>query len=93
MPSIYNKDSQNAALFGDEFASAKVKAGTLSFGATATTDVLTHGLGAAPDFVIVARSEATGALTWAANTTSLTVTRAGSTTGAETWSYIVGILA
>lgn len=93
MASIYNKDAQNAALFGDEFASGKLIAGTLSFGASATTDVLTHGLGAAPDFVIVARSEASGALTWTANTTSVTVTRAGSTSGAETWSYIVGILA
>lgn len=92
MASVYNLDSQNAATLGNLFQLAKIKAGTLSFGATATTDVLTHGLAATPDFVIVARSEATGALTWTANTTSVTVTRAGSTTGAETWSYIVGIL-
>jgi hypothetical protein len=91
--SVYNQDSQNAAAFAALFTAAGIKAGKLTFGNAATTDVLAHGLGAAPDFVILSR-ELSGveALTWAADTTDLTVTRT-TTTNSEDWSYIVGVLA
>jgi hypothetical protein len=91
MGKSYTKGAQNAQAFGDLFAAGKVKAGYLTFGATAATDALTHGLGAAPTFVLLQTSGEL-ALTWAADTTTLTVTRA-TTVGAVTWSYLIGILA
>lgn len=87
----YTRNFTDAAALMAEFTAGKFALGSLTFGATATTDVLTHGLGAAPTFVLIHCSEA-GNLSWAADTTSLTVTRE-TTVGAATWSYFIGILA
>ena len=87
----YTKAFTNVDTLFGLFAAAKIKCGKLTFGATAATDALTHGLGAAPDFVIL-QAASEGYLSWAANTTTLTVTRA-TTVGADTWCYLIGILA
>lgn len=90
MSKSFLKGAQNAATLGDLFTAGKIKAGMATFGATATTDALVHGLGAAPTFVLV-QTSGEGVLTWAADATTLTVTRA-TTVGAVTWSYWIGIL-
>lgn len=84
----------NAEALGVLFADGSITAGSATFNATSTADTLTHGLGAAPDFVILqSAGEAAGReLTWTSDATTLTVTRA-TTVGAEAWSYIIGILA
>jgi len=91
MPAEYGRNLTDAAGLMALFAAGKYKAGSLTFGATAATDALTHGLGAAPDFVLL-QTSGEGVLTWASDATTLTVTRA-TTTGAVTWSYLIGILA
>ena len=93
MASVYNQDSQNAAAFGALFTAAGLKAGSATFGNTATTDAALHGLGVAPDFVVAVRGGTIAeSLSWAADATTLTVSRTA-TTNAEKWSYIVGKLA
>lgn len=84
---------QNAKNLGDLFQLDKFTAGSATFNATSVADTLAHGLGAAPDFVILqSAGEAAGReLTWSSDTTTLTVTRA-TTVGAEVWSYFIGIL-
>jgi hypothetical protein len=91
MPAEYGRNLTDAAALMAEFTAGKFALGSLTFGATATTDALTHGLGAAPTFVLIHCSEA-GNFSWAADGTTLTVTRE-TTVGAATWSYLIGILA
>ena len=83
----------DANTFMNLFTATKITAGSATFNATSTDDTLAHGLGAAPDFVILqSAGEAAGReLTWSSDTTTLTVTRA-TTVAAEAWSYIIGIL-
>jgi hypothetical protein len=98
MASPFSNGVQNADKAFDIFAEGKVKAGS---GTLTTTDAaigIAHGLGAAPDFVLVSDSLAVGAgaaagkIGWAANATTITFTKAD--TGAqETFSYIAGKLA
>lgn len=62
-------------------------AGTATKVTSETTLVITHGLGAAPTFLMVSpilKPDATGAIAPVANTTSITVTR---TTATSSWSY------
>lgn len=91
MPAEYGRNLTDAAALMAMFTAGKFKVGTLTFGATATTDALTHGLGAAPTFVML-QAKGEGYLSWAADSTTLTVTRA-TTVGADTWNYFIGILA
>lgn len=96
--SAYTNGAQNAATIFDLFQEGKVTAGS---GTLTTTDAaigVAHGLGAAPDFVLITSSLAVGAgasagkFGWAANATTITFTKAD--TGAiETFSYLAGILA
>jgi len=88
----FTKAETNAKTIGDVFAIGDVLFGSASFGAASTTDVITHGLSTTPDFVIATTAENTTAPSWTANTTSVTFTRAGTTTGAEAFSYIIGNL-
>lgn len=90
MPAEYGQALTDAATIFDLFTAGKVKMGVLTFGATAATDALVHGLGAAPEFVLIACSEACD-FSWAADTTTLTVTRT-TTVGAATWSYLIGLV-
>jgi len=84
---------KNAKDFGALLQLGKIKGGSATFNATTLTDTLTHGLGAAPDFVLLTFSGETAGTVykWTTDTTTLTVTRA-TTVGAETWSYLIGIL-
>ena len=84
---------QNAKSIGVNFQLAKVKVGSATFTATSVADTLAHGLGAAPDFVLITGSGETAGTTykWTSDTTTLTLTRA-TTVGAETWSYFLAIL-
>ena len=91
--SDYTLAGKNSADFGALFQLGKLIGGSLTFNATTTTDTIAHGLGAAPDFVILTFSGETSGdtYTWTSDTTTLTVTRE-TTVGAETWSYLLGIL-
>lgn len=91
MPAEYGRNLTDAAALMAEFTAGKFAAGMATFGATAATDALVHGLGAAPTFVLIACSEACD-FSWASDATTLTVTRT-TTVGAATWSYLIGILA
>ena len=84
---------KNAKDLGVLFQLGKIKAGSATFNATSVADTLAHGLGAAPDFVLLqSAGEAAGReLTWSSDTTTLTVARA-TTVAAEAWSYFIGIL-
>lgn len=84
---------QNAKTIGNNFQLGKLKVGSATFNATTLTDTLVHGLGAAPDWVILTFSGETAGTVykWSSDTTTLTVTRA-TTVAAETWSYFLGIL-
>jgi hypothetical protein len=85
------KGGQNAARLGDFFDLDDIAAGNLAFTTSATTDAITHGLTGTPDFVILSRAETGASLTWAADTTTVTVTRPGSTNNIEAYSYIIGV--
>ena len=84
---------KNAKDIGALFRIGAIIGGSLTFNATTTTDTLAHGLGVAPDFVLLTFSGETSGdtYTWTTDTTTLTVTRE-TTVGAETWSYLIGVL-
>lgn len=96
--SSYTKGSQAAAKL---FGALTVSAATAGTGTLTTTDAaigIAHGLGAAPDFVLLSSSLAVGAgaaagkFGWAANATTITFTKAD-TGASETFSYIAAVLA
>lgn len=92
MASPYQLGSKNAIALFDGFADGDVIIGATSFPATTTTVTVTWSGSGTPDFVISSRAENTAQATWTANTTAVTFTRAGTTTGAEVISYIIGNL-
>lgn len=91
--SDYTLAGKNASDIGASFQLGKIVVGSATFTATSVADTLAHGLGAAPDFVLITPSGETAGDTykWTSDTTTLTVTRE-TTVAAETWSYMLGIL-
>lgn len=91
MPSPFSNGVQNADKVFDILAEGKVKAGASALTTAQTSVAIAHGLGAAPDFVLVTDS-ANVHPSWAATATTLTITSA-ETNAASRVSYIAGILA
>jgi hypothetical protein len=89
----FTKAETNAKILGDAFDLNDLTLGAASFGTSATTDVITHGLTGTPDFVLATRAEGGDVLSYAANSTSVTFTRGGTTNNIEAYSYIIGDLA
>ena len=99
----YTQGEQNAATLGDlgtaaltdaesifdNFTATKVYLGRKTTVTANTTSLVTHGLGAAPTFVLATCN--TKAITYTVNTTSITFTKAS--TGAAVIDVFAGITA
>lgn len=89
MPTTFTKGAQNAKIIGESFTIKNVKTGTETVANSTTTAVTAHGLSATPTFILASGS--TAAVTYAADATNVTWTKA-STTGTVVVSYFLGVV-